>query len=358
MKKRKKQDPRITVRTTSLQHVLLLFFIVLFVCSSYIGIFVIFKNDDKIESNDIYFYIIMFTYLVLVSMLLMLTIVMFRRYTLQRPIEHICEAARKVAQGDYSVYLESMRHDGKKDEFEVLIEDFNTMTAELASTELLKKDFISNVSHEMKTPLAVIQNYSTLLQSEGISEEERRQYAKIMGDAAQRMTVMITNILQLSRLDNQKIPVISKRYNLSEQLSRCAIEFEYIWEEKNIAIDVDLDQNIVVNNDEALLDIVWNNLISNALKFTNDGGNIRISSKQNQELVIVTVSDTGCGMDAEVLPHIFDQFFQADISHATNGNGLGLALVKSIMDLIGGEISVESVPNIGTTFSVKLINTI
>ena len=162
-----------------------------------------------------------------------------------RPVDRLCEAAEKVAGGNFTVRLEPMRKDGKKDEVEVLFEDFNTMTSELASTEMLKNDFVSNVSHELKTPLAVIQNYATILQNKTLSEEERREYLERISDASGRLTVLITNILQMSRLENQKIRPSVRPFNLSEALCRCILGYDTLLDEKEIDLETELDQDLV-----------------------------------------------------------------------------------------------------------------
>ena len=170
--------------------------------------------------------------------------------------------------------------------------------------------------------------------------------------------MLVTNILQLNRLENQKIRPVPIPFNLSEALSRCILDFDARLEEKDIDLEVSLDQNLLLASDEALLDLVWNNLISNAVKFTPAGGRVKISLRQERECAVVTVADSGCGMDAETLRHIFDKFYQADSSHATQGNGLGLALAKRVADLLGGSIAVESVPETGTVFTVRIPETV
>jgi signal transduction histidine kinase len=349
---KKYSDPRITVKSLRLRNYVILFLAVLLVCGSYTGIY--FLQVKEGDGGGIYTVLSMFTYLVVISLLLVLLFCVFYTKYIFRPVSQLSDAAKRVTQGDFSVRLKPRRKDGKKDEFEVLFEDFNIMAEELASTELLKKDFISNVSHEMKTPLSVIQNYATILQSDGLTEEERREYAKKIGDATRRMSVLITNILQMNRLENQKIMDKAKPFNLSEQLSRCILGFEDVWEEKNINMDVEVDQSIVLVSDEELLDIVWNNLLSNALKFTETGGTIRVAAKKQDNFVLVTVEDTGCGIDEQSICRIFDKFYQVDTSHSTVGNGLGLALVKQVIGLLGGEIQVDSLPGVGSAFTVIL----
>ncbi len=349
------KDERVTVNSVSLRNYFFLFFCMLLLCGSYTGLYFL-QNDTggQNQLNAFYTALSMATYLAVESAIMIFLLSCFRRKYIQRPIDRLQEAARKVANGDYTVRLSPMRKDGEKDEFEVLFEDFNTMTEELASTEMLKNDFISNVSHELKTPLAVMQNYATILQSGNLTEEEKKEYAGKIADASKRLSVLVTNILQLSRLENQKIVTHNSDFNLSEQLSRCALGFEEIWEEKELEIETDMDQNIILNSDEELLDIVWNNLLSNALKFTEKGGTIRITAKKDEKWAVITVEDNGCGMNAEAQKHIFDKFYQADTSHATVGNGLGLALVRQIITLLKGEIAVESAPGIGTEFEVRL----
>lgn len=350
---KQRRDPRITAKHMGLRGYLLLFLMLLLVCGSYTAIYFSLINHSD---NTPFFYttLSLMTYLVIISLLQTIFLASCRYHNVQHPIDQLGEAARKVTQGDYSVRLEPLRRDGKKDEFEVLFEDFNTMVAELGSTEMMKKDFISNVSHELKTPLAVIQNYATILQSGGLEEAEKREYAQKIADAAMRLSVLVTNILQLNRLENQKIAPRKTPFNLSEQLSRCAVGYEQLWEEKNITLEADLDQNVILTSDEELLDIVWNNLISNALKFTPTGGTVHIRVEQEGNTASVTVEDSGCGIEPEALRHIFDKFYQADESHATQGNGLGLALVKQIVVLLGGTVSVSSALGQGSTFTVRL----
>lgn len=228
------------------------------------------------------------------------------------------------------------------------------MTAELSGVETLRNNFIANVSHELKTPLAVINNYGTLLQSPDLSEEERLEYAKAVTENSRRLANLITNILKLNKLENQQIYPKSEKYNLSEQICECLLDFEFAWEQKNLEIDTDIDEDIFINADSELLSLVWNNLFSNAVKFTDNSGKIFVGLKKNSDFAIVTVTDTGCEMSAETGRHIFEKFYQGDTSHAGKGNGLGLALVKCVVDITNGEISVQSEIGKGSTFIVKL----
>ena len=239
-------------------------------------------------------------------------------------------------------------------ELDIIIEDFNTMIEELATTETLKTDFISNVSHEIKTPLAAIQNYATLLQEPNLSEEERIRYANHLYDVPKRTEGLISNILKLNKLENQQIKPTKKKYNLTEQLCGCMLVFEDEWERKDLLIETDLQDDIIIDSDSELLEIVWNNILSNAVKFNKVGGTISLKLYTQAGKAVVAISDTGCGMNEETAKHIFDKFYQGDSSHSTQGNGLGLALVKRIAHMINAEVTVSSEPDVGTSFIVKV----
>ena len=230
----------------------------------------------------------------------------------------------------------------------------NKMAEELSGMETLRTDFIANVSHELKTPLAVMGNYATMLQRPDITGEERNAYAKAISEAARKLAQLITNILKLNKLENQQIFPQPKEFDLGEQLCESLLGFEDAWEAKNLEIETNIQDDVRIRSDPELLSLVWNNLISNAVKFTADGGKIGITLKTEENRVIVTVSDTGCGMKHDTGKHIFEKFYQGDTSHATQGNGLGLALVKRVMDILNGEIGVQSVYGEGSTFTVKL----
>lgn len=257
-------------------------------------------------------------------------------------------------QGDFTVRIKPQNKLIIDENFNQIIECFNKMAEELGSVETLRADFIANVSHEMKTPLAVMQNYGTLLQAPKLSDEKRISYAKGVTEGSRRMADMMANILNLNRLENQQIfPQVSE-FDLGEQLCECLLQFENVWERAEIEIDTDIAENIIVKADAELLTLVWNNLFSNAFKFTEAGGTVRVTLTATAQYAIVTVEDTGCGMSYEVGAHIFEKFYQGDPSHSSQGNGLGLALVKRVIDIIQGEIGVESAVGAGTTFTVKI----
>lgn len=291
---------------------------------------------------------------VLLSFLFTVIDTLRRKLTVKRPIKHITDASEKIMQGDFSVRIKPQARFAADDGFNEIIDCFNKMAEELGSVETLRTDFIANVSHEMKTPLAVMQNYGTLLQAPDLSEEKRVEYAKGVTDGSRRMADMMTNILKLNRLENQQIYPNISEFNLGEQFCECLLQYENIWETAGIEIDTDMEENVIVKADSELLSLVWNNLISNAFKFTPDGGTVSLSLFTEDPYAVVKVTDTGCGMTPEVGRHIFEKFYQGDTSHSAQGNGLGLALVKRVVDILHGEISVESTVGIGSTFTVKI----
>lgn len=277
-----------------------------------------------------------------------------RKFSVSRPIKKITEATEKMMQGDFSVRIKPVHGFFGEDSFNPVIVCFNKMAEELSGTETLRTDFIANVSHELKTPLAVMQNYGTMLQQPDLDDEKRIEYAKSISDACRRLARLITNILKLNKLENQQIFPTMEEYDLSEQLVESLLQFENVWEKKNIDIDTDIADEVRVCADAELLSLVWNNLLSNAFKFTEEGGTVGLKLSVDDQYAVIKVSDTGCGMKPEVGAHIFEKFYQGDTSHATQGNGLGLALVKRVVDIMHGEIGVESVYGEGSTFTVKI----
>ena len=277
-----------------------------------------------------------------------------RKLMVDKPVKQIMDALNKVMQGDFTVRIAPVKEFAGETGFNEIIKAINAMTAELQGTETLRTDFIANVSHELKTPLAVMGNYATMLQQPGISDVERMEYAKSISMAARRLAALITNILKLNKLENQQIFPQPQEFDLGEQLCQCMLAFENAWEKKNLEIETDIPDDVRIKSDPELLSLVWNNLISNAVKFTPEGGCIGVAVKTEEQAVTVSVSDTGCGIDPETGKHIFEKFYQGDTSHATKGNGLGLALVKRVMDILGSEITVRSTPGQGSTFVVKI----
>lgn len=276
-----------------------------------------------------------------------------RKITVNKPVQDILAATDKIAAGDFSVRLR-ISHDYRRySQFDYIKENLNKMAAELAKTEVLHTDFISNVSHELKTPLAVIQNYAAALQNESIGAKTRQKYADTLVSASKRLTALVTNILKLNKLENQELTPEYEKVRLGDMLAETIVQFDELIESKNLELECDLDEVELVSCPN-YLEIVWNNLLSNAIKFTDAGGKISVSVKRAEGGAVVKVSDTGCGISPETGAHIFEKFYQGDTSHSKEGNGLGLALVKKVIDVIGGEITVESEEGKGSTFTVRL----
>ena len=277
-----------------------------------------------------------------------------RRYMVTRPVRMIIGTAQKLMQGDFSARVPQLRSIDAMDGFTEIGACINRLAEELSGTETLRTDFIANVSHELKTPLAVISNYAAMLAQPGLAETQRMEYARTISETSRRLANLITNILKLNKLENQQIFPQNARFDLGEQLCECLLSFEDAWEKKGLDIRTDIAEGVELSGDAELLRLVWSNLFSNAIKFTNPGGCVTLRMFAEGDSAVVQVSDTGCGFGGEVGRHIFEKFYQGDPSHATQGNGLGLALVKRVVDIVGGDISVNSEVGKGSTFTVRI----
>lgn len=277
-----------------------------------------------------------------------------RELVIERSVRHIVQAAQTIVDGDFSVRVKPISRFSSDESFNEIVQCFNRMAEELASVETLRTDFIANVSHELKTPLAAMNNYATLLQAPDLPEEQRVAYAKAIAQRSRQLSRMMTNILKLNKLENQQIYPNCCPYDLSDQLCQSLLQFEDVWESKDIDLDTQIPDRVTISADQELLALVWNNLLSNAFKFTPAGGQVRLCLRQLDQQVAVTIQDTGCGMSPKTQAHIFEKFYQGDTSHATQGNGLGLALVRRVVDICRGSIQLTSAPEQGTTFTITL----
>ena len=266
------------------------------------------------------------------------------------PIKKLRGAMDQVAEGDFSVRLEDK---SSSKEIMEIYTGFNLMAHELSATEILQSDFVSNVSHEFKTPINAIEGYSTLLQgSENLDEDQQEYVDKILFNT-QRLSSLVGSILLLSKLENQQIPAKQLDYRLDEQIRQSVVAQETAWVSKDIELDLELDRVTYLGN-EQMMRHVWDNLISNAIKFSPEGGTVKIHLAKRLKKLVFTVEDHGPGLTEEAQKHIFDKFYQGDASHKQEGNGLGLALVKRILTIEQGQITAENLPQGGCRFTVTL----
>ncbi|MCQ2430667.1 MAG: HAMP domain-containing histidine kinase [Clostridia bacterium] len=268
-----------------------------------------------------------------------------------RPFKEMLRATEKIAKGDFKVRLEQIAD--PQTDFGMVQTSFNHMAEELDGIEMFRNDFINNFSHEFKTPIVSIRGFAHQLQAGGLTPEEEKEYVRIIADEADRLTKMSTNILLLSKLENQQIVTDKTEFYLDEQIRTALVMLEKQWSQKNIELDIDLDE-VTYRFNEEMLAHVWINLFGNAIKFTPDCGTVSCTLRKQPDAVVVSVRDTGVGMSREVADHIFEKFYQGDTSHNGDGNGIGLNIVRRVLELCGGRIDVDSAPGLGSTFTVTL----
>lgn len=269
-----------------------------------------------------------------------------------RPMQQLIDATKEVKRGNFEVRV---YHKDKRPvtEMEDLVDNFNAMVEELGGIEMFRNDFINNFSHEFKTPIVSIRGFAREMQIEGISDEQKLEYARIIELESDRLAKLSSSVLELSRLENQRIVTNRTEFYLDEQIRQTILLFEKEWSERGIEILPELEE-CVVCFDEEMLALVWNNLISNAIKFTPDGGTVSVRMFQSEKTVTVEVEDNGVGMTEEVRRHVFEKFFQGDTSHGRKGYGVGLAIVRRAVALCQGRVEVESEENKGSVFRVTL----
>jgi len=289
-------------------------------------------------------------YLLVFSLLIGIFVTVFLSRLFFAPIKHLRLAMVKVAEGDFTIQLTPK---SKSREIRDIYSGFNLMTQELRSMEVLQTDFVSNVSHEFKTPLSAIEGYSTLLQDGDNLTPQQQTYVEKIIFNTRRLSSLTGSILLLSKLENQQIPTGQSSFSLDEQIRQTIVALEPAWAAKNIEFDVEMEAVSYFGN-ELLMGHVWNNLLSNAVKFSPDDAVVQIGLKRSPEAVIFWVQDAGPGIPEEAMQHIFLRFYQADSSHKQEGNGLGLALVDKILQLEGGRIQAANCPEGGCRFTVYL----
>lgn len=308
---------------------------------------------DQIKDKDLFIIAFVLLSMVIMSALLFTLIDYLRRKNIiDHSLKEILEATEKMSNGDFNIKLVHKNKYKYYDEFDYIKEHLNKLASELSKSEVLKNDFVSNVSHEIKTPLSIIQNYAKALENNDLNDEQRKKYLSVLQSTCKKLSDLVSNILKLNKLENQKLNPIYSNVNISELLINQILQFESLIDNKNINLECDIEESINFNCVESFMEIVFNNLISNAIKFTNNDGNIKIKLIKFNKEYIISFEDDGCGMDKETGMHIFDKFYQGDTSHSSEGNGLGLALVKKVIDILGGTITVESEIGKGTKFTI------
>lgn len=266
------------------------------------------------------------------------------------PMVKLSSASKEVAKGNYNVTVEDS---SRLEEVQTTFRNFNAMVRQLDSVTTLSNDFVANVSHEFKTPLTAIEGYAMLLQDQTLPEREREEYVEKILLNTHRLTTLVGNVLTLSKIESSQLAPQYTDFRMDEQIRQAVVLLEPEWSRRELVIDAELAE-ITINSCESLLLHVWSNLLSNAVKFSPIGGTIRLHLQEQKECVVFTVCDEGCGISKEAQAHIFDKFYQADASHKAEGNGLGLAMVKRIVDLLDGVIEVESEEGKGALFRVIL----
>ena len=341
---------RVQRTSFSLTGCLLLFFSVVLVASTSILLYTF--VDGRSGGDRTVTALVTFGYILALTCAAVAVDFARRKLTVERSVRAVLDAAGRIASGDFTV-CGPLHPWGKYDEYDVILEHLGAAARELARTETLHADFVANVSHELKTPLAVISSAASAVRDGNLRREELRENAEMLVATARRLSDLVSNILKLNKLENQEIYPALRPFDLAEQLRRCVLDVCDRADEKNLSLECEIGET-TARSDPELLEIVWNNLLSNAVKFTPAGGTVRVSLSEENGRAVVCVSDTGCGMSAETGARIFDKFYQGDASHAQEGNGLGLALVKKVIGVLGGEIAVESAPGAGSAFTVRI----
>lgn len=305
---------------------------------------------SNFNSDNLYLLVVMVMIIAFIASIIMGTIITtFVGKSMLLPIHELSKAASEVARGNFSVRVE----ESSNNEYRVLQRNFNKMAEELSGIETLRGDFISNVSHEFKTPLASIQGFAKLLQDPKISAEDSAEYTQIIIDETSRLSRLSSNILNLTKLENQSTIGKKHRFSIDEQIRKIILMLEPEWSKKDIELDINLEEILYVGNEE-LMGQIWQNIINNAIKFTPQGGNIKVKLFRSDTGVVVKISDDGPGIPPDKIDKIFEKFYQGDRSRATEGNGLGLALVRRIVDLSDGDVKAENLFEGGVCFTVEL----
>ena len=304
-------------------------------------------HDGQVELGGALAFVYTVCILIAVSMVVMIRMVFIH------PLQRNIEAMKKLANGDFTVRVDHAEHGYVPREMVEFEQSFNKAAEELSGTELLRKDFVNNFSHEFKTPIVSISGFADLLLDEDVTPEEQREYLQIIRDESRRLAQLSGSVLLLNRIEAQTILTDCTDFSLDEQLRQCILVTRQKWRDKPLQFEAELAP-CTYHGSEALVKEIWLNLLDNAAKFSPENGTISVTLHCEQGRPVVAVTDQGCGMDAETCCHIFEQFYQGDTSHRTQGNGLGLAMAQKIAALHGGAVTVDSRPGSGSCFTVVL----
>lgn len=331
--------------------VLFFLFFLLVLLISFIIIIIMYVSPAREYMKDslVINTIIVFLILFLASSLVASIIFYFAFKKLLKPVVELSKQSMKVADGDFSIKINEK---SKVIEIQNCIDNFNTMVEKLNKVETFSNDFITNVSHEFKTPLSVIRSNINIIEESNLNEEETKKCFSQINMSIDKMTTLVSNVLKISKLDNNGVKLNKKNYRLDEQIRQCILSFNDEIDKKDISFDIMLEECIIYA-DENILEQVWLNLIGNAIKFSHKGGQIKIRLK-NKDKIKVLIEDYGIGMSEETKERIFDRFYQGETSHNSQGNGLGLTIVNKIIKLCEGEIYVDSEINKFTRFTIFL----
>lgn len=346
----RKQQRKAYIALSFLFALIVLATLVVVIAAVYLLIFktTFFNLNDGFKINQQFFIFCV----VMISLIIGYSITLALSFLILRPIRKVIYNMEQLASGNYDVRLSYRGDIAQYSLFRDFSESFNKMAEELQHTDTLSNDFINNFSHEFKTPIVSIAGFAKLLKHGNLTEEQKIEYLNIIEEESLRLTTMATNILNLSKIESQSILTNRTNFNLSEQIRNCFIMLESKWQDRDIDFQLDFDEFFITANEE-LLKQVWINLIDNAIKYTPDGKVISIVIKQKKDATTVTIKNTGSEIAPEHQQYIFNKFYQTDKSHSAKGNGIGLAIVKKIVELHKGKINVVS-GNKKTMFIVTL----
>lgn len=344
-------DPRIKNQFNYWRIFRIVFFILAILATAQGLIYNSFIGNSRIP---FYYFLSMIGFWALVTLVFISVVLYQKKRFFDNPIKLLSQAAKKVAEGDFTVYVEPRHKKNEYDYVDVLYQDFNKMVEELGTIQSLKNDVIGNVSHEMKTPLSVIQSYAIALQKENLSPDHAQNYIETIVEATKKLDSLITNVLQLNKLENQEIILDIEPIDFSRHLTEAILRYERLIDQKKIELDIRLEEHVFISSNSGMLDLVWNNILSNAVKFSNPNGKISITQTSDKDNVYFQFTDTGCGMSEDTLNNLFDKFYQGDSSHSAEGNGLGMALVLRVVNLLNGKITVNSKLAEGTSIRGEL----